>query len=178
MEGGLRFWKRGRVEVSLRLWRTKPRAGPGARGPRAAPGSAQPGVFTVTALLAASLPPTYGRMAGRVVTEGKTPMGSALLSAKNCTPRRDCYPEKHRVIPGGGWVCSRSPGRSFRKPASPNSSIPRGVSCWQVPGCLGASINIGPPFEPSASNSSWWGRLFRFLRRILIPHQPPRSPVC
>ena len=142
------------------------------------PGSVQPGVFTVTALRAASLPPICGRMAGRVVTEGKTPMGSAPLSAKNCTPRRDCYPEKHRVIPGGGCVCSRSPGRSFRKPASPNSSIPWGVSRWKVPGCLGASINIGPPFEASASNSSWWGRLFLFLHRILIPNQPPRSPVC
>ena len=99
-------------------------------------------------------------------------MGSALLSTKNCTPRRDCYLEKQRVIPGEGWVCSRSPGRSFRKATSPNSSIPWGVSRWKVRGSLGASINIGAS-KPSVSNSSWWGCLLHSVPRSLIPHQPP-----
>lgn len=88
MEGGLRFWKQLETTQGGGQPETVEDAAKGGVWSPRLPGSVQPGVFTVTALWAASLPPIYGRMAGRVVTEGKTPMGRALLYKELYTQER------------------------------------------------------------------------------------------
>ena len=103
-------------------------------------------------------------------------MGSALLSTKNCTSRRDCYLEKQRVIPGEGWVCSRSPGRSFRKATSPNSSIPWGcptgksVAVWEPASIL---VLLSLPSLTVAGGAAFSTFSLEVLSRTIPPdHQP------
>lgn len=70
--------------ISLRLWRKQPRAGVWSLRPEG--DSALFRDFMVTALLGALLPPIYGRMARRVVTEGKHPW-----EVRSC-PQRTVHP--------------------------------------------------------------------------------------